>query len=83
METKKLVAKLMLLAALVVGVFSVGWSAPVQAEETEHCGKCDRVYQNGVPMGYGCFGVSDASHRCRATVDGCDFPEGSCTPNSD
>lgn len=76
MQTKMLAVKLLTLAALVLGIIGVDSSVPAAAET---CGKCDDIVDgNGKLIGYACLGVAGASHRCVATVDGCDFPEGKC-----
>lgn len=77
MQTKKLAVKLLTLAALVLGIIGVDSSVPAAAET---CGKCDSILKDGKVIGYACLGVEGATHRCVATVDGCDFPEGKCDP---
>jgi hypothetical protein len=78
MQSKILVVKFITLAALVLGIFGVDSSMPAAAET---CGKCDAVLnKDGKVVGHMCVGVAGSTHRCSATVDGCDFPEGKCDP---
>ena len=76
MQTKMLAVKLLTLIALVLGIIGVDSSVPAAAES---CAKCDDITdKDGKVIGYGCVAVAGALHRCVATVEGCDFPEGKC-----
>ena len=84
MNRKIFTLKVLLLMTLLAGVVGVNSTAPAAAEEAEKCAKCKALTNSqGQVEGYGCVKATGATHRCVATVDGCDFPEGDCAPNLD